>query len=262
MTDDHDAFRQAGRAEIRAQGEDPALRAATQAWMALSTRHRYSYHFEWLGRPVIQHPQDILAIQQLVWEIRPDLIVETGIARGGSLVLAASLLELVAACGGNPDAEVLGIDVALRAHNRRALEAHPLSRRIRLLEGSSTDPHVVAEVGRRAAGAGAVLVLLDSDHTHDHVLAELLAYAPLVSPGSYCVVFDTIVADLPEGSFPDRAWSRQSNPRSAVEAFLARAEGGEIRAADGAAARFVPDAEIDARLLISVAQGGFLRRTA
>ncbi len=258
--DDHREFARSCEAEVRAQGADPELRAATAEWMRLSQPHRYSYHFEWLGRPVIQHPQDILAIQQLIWQIQPDLVIETGVARGGSLVLSASLLELVAQCGGPPEARVLGIDIDIRPHNRAAIEAHPMARRIDLLQGSSTAPAIVDEVHRRAATADRVLVLLDSNHTHDHVLAELSAYAPLVSEGSYCVVFDTIIADMPDGTYPDRDWTRTANPRTAIKAFQARCEVDDVRDAAGQSARFEIDHHMEARLLITVAPGGFLRR--
>ena len=260
--DDHRQFLDTGAREIAAQGADPALAAATQAWMVQAEKHRYSYHFEWLGRPIIQHPQDIVAVQQLIWQVRPDLIVETGIARGGSLILSASLLELVALCGGPADAQVLGIDLEIRDHNRAAIEAHPMAHRIAMLEGSSTAPDIVAEVRRRAAAARRVLVFLDSNHTHDHVLAELEAYAPLVSPGSWCVVFDTVIATMPEGAYADRPWSRVANPLTAVQAFLARCAAGEVAAPDGAPLDFVQEREMEDRLLITVAAGGFLRRRA
>lgn len=248
--DDQSEFARTCIEEVRAQGRDPDLRAATAEWMRLSQPHHYSYHFEWLGRPVIQHPQDIVAIQQLIWQIRPDLVIETGVARGGSLILSASILELVALCGGPAGARVLGIDIDIRPHNRAAIEVHPLSRRIDLLQGSSTDPAIVAEVKKRAEGAGRVLVLLDSNHTHEHVLEELRAYAPLVTEGSYCVVFDTIIAEMPDDSYPDRPWTREANPRSAIAAYMA----------EPGVPHFEIDSDMDARLLVTVAPGGFLRR--
>ena len=248
--DDQSEFARTCIEEVRAQGCDPDLRAATAEWMRLSQPHHYSYHFEWLGRPVIQHPQDIVAIQHLIWQIRPDLVIETGVARGGSLILSASILELVALCGGPAGARVLGIDIDIRPHNRAAIEAHPLSRRIDLLQGSSTDAAIVTEVKKRAEGAGRVLVLLDSNHTHEHVLEELRAYAPLVTEGSYCVVFDTIIAEMPDDSYPDRPWTREANPRSAIAAYMA----------EPGVPHFEIDSDMDARLLVTVAPGGFLRR--
>ena len=241
-------FKEECAREIEAQGGDETLRQASRDWMNLANRARYSYHFEWLGRPVIQYPQDLVAMQELMWRIKPDLVIETGVAHGGSLVFFASMLELNAVCGGPADATVLGIDIEIRAHNRSFIEAHPLARRIRLIQGSSTNATVVAEARRATQDRRKVMVSLDSNHTHDHVLAELQAYAPLVSAGSYCMVFDTVIEHMPRDMFPDRAWGPGNNPMTAVKAFLERH------------AEFEIDQEMDAKLLISVAPGGFLRR--
>jgi cephalosporin hydroxylase len=216
--------------------------------MSESTQPRYSYNFSWLGRPIIQYPQDIVAMQELIWALKPDLIVETGIAHGGSLILWASLLELNAACGGPRDAHVIGVDIDIRAHNRAAIEAHPMFRRISMLEGSSVDESVVAQVRDAAAGRERVLVCLDSNHTHAHVLAELEAYAPLTSVGSYCVVFDTVIEELPAGMYPDRPWGPGDNPKTAVDAYLRSHPEFEV------------DHQMDDKLLVSVAPGGYLKR--
>jgi cephalosporin hydroxylase len=190
----------------------------------------------------------MVAMQELVWAVQPDLIVETGIAHGGSLIMYASLLELNAACGGPPDARVVGVDIDIRAHNRAAIEAHPMHRRITMIEGSSVDPAVVAQVGDAAAGRQRVLICLDSNHTHDHVLAELQAYAPMASVGSYCVVFDTVIEGLPAGMFPDRPWDPGNNPRTAVHEYLK------------AHPEFEADRRVEDKLMISAAQGGYLKR--
>jgi len=221
---------------------DAAIQALSVAWMAEVARRRYTYNFAWLGRPVIQFPQDLLAVQELIWQIRPDLIVETGIAHGGSLIYSASLLELL---GG--DRIVVGVDVDIRAHNRREIERHPLARRIRLIEGSSTDPSTRASVAEHARGRRAVMVILDSDHTHGHVLRELELYAPLVTRGSYLVVFDTLIEDLPDELFAGRAWGKGNNPKTAVWAYLKQTT------------RFEIDARIPAKLLLTCAPDGFLR---
>ena len=221
---------------------DDKLQALSRAWLEEVTRHRYTYNFSWLGRPVIQLPQDLLAVQELIWQARPDLVVETGIAHGGSLIHSASVLELL---GG--DRLVVGVDVDIRAHNRRAIEAHPLSRRIRLLEGSSTDERVAAAVSEHARGRSSVLVILDSDHTHAHVRRELDLYAPLVTRGSYLVVFDTLIEDLPEELFAGRRWGKGNNPKTAVWEFLKTT------------GRFEIDARIPARLLLTCAPDGYLR---
>lgn len=231
-----------------------------RAFTRSSIAARYSYNFRWLGRPIIQYPQDILAMQELVWVTRPDLIVETGIAHGGSLILSASLLALLdyadAVADGdvldprNPKRRVLGIDVDIRPHNREAILAHPMAPRIDMLQGSSTAPDIVDAVKRAAGNHERVMVCLDSNHTHEHVLAELRAYAPLVTPGNYCVVFDTVIEDLPPGSYDDRPWDVGDNPKTAVAAFLREHPD------------FVVDEDVEAALLVTVAPGGYLRRTA
>jgi cephalosporin hydroxylase len=228
---------------IAEMAADPAVARAANELLVRSARYRYSYNFTWLGRPIIQYPQDIVALQEIVWSVRPDLIVETGIAHGGSLVLSASLLELAGGPG-----EVVGVDIEIRPHNREAIEAHPLGRRIHMIEGSSVDPAVVEQVRARAAGRERVMVLLDSNHTHEHVREELRLYSPLVTPGSYLVVYDTVIEDMPADAFPDRPWGRGDNPATAVRDFLAGADS------------FVLDEEIDGKLLLTVAPGGYLRR--
>jgi cephalosporin hydroxylase len=233
---------------ITANGADQPLQAAAHGFMTASIAAKYSYNFSWLGRPIIQYPQDIVAMQELIWSLQPDLIVETGIAHGGSLIFSASMLELNAACGGPKDARVVGVDIDIRAHNRATIEAHPMMRRITMIEGSSVAPEVIATIKAHAAGRKTVLVCLDSNHTHDHVLAELEAYAPMTTVGSYCVVFDTIVEDLPAGTGPDRPWCHGNNPKTAVRTYLERH------------LEFAVDTSIDNKLLISVAPGGYLKR--
>lgn len=237
-----DEFEREKRKSIRELGADAELEELTQRWFLASCRHRYSYHFTWLGRPIIQYPQDIVAMQELIWEVRPDAIVETGIAHGGSLVLYASMLELI---GG--DRFVLGIDIDIRAHNRAAIEAHPLSHRIRMIEGSSIDAATVEQVREIVRGRQRIMVVLDSNHTHDHVLRELQLYSELVKKGSYVVVFDTVVERMPKAAFMDRPWGPEDNPYTAVQEFLRDTD------------RFEVDQSMDDKLLISVAPGGYLR---
>ena len=218
----------------------------------------YSYNFFWLGRPIIQYPQDMVALQELIWQIKPDLIIETGIAHGGSLIMSSSMLSLLDYCDAieqgtmldpkAPRRRVLGLDIDIRAHNRAAIEAHPMANRIDMIEGSSIDPAIIAQVQAIARGYERVLVCLDSNHTHEHVLAELEAYAPLVSAGSYCVVFDTIVEDMPAEMFPDRPWGPGDNPKTAVWEYLKTHSEFEI------------DKQMDHKLLISVAPDGYLKR--
>jgi len=189
-------------------------------------------------------------MQELIWSTQPDLIIETGIAHGGSLIFYASMLELNAACGGPQDAGVLGVDIEIRAHNRAAIEAHAMSKRISMVQGSSIAPEIIEQVQANAAGKQRVLVCLDSNHTHAHVLAELKAYAPLTSVGSYCVVFDTVIEDMPDEMFPDRPWGPGNNPKTAVREYLKSHPEFEI------------DRQIDHKLLISVAPDGYLKRVA
>ncbi|MGR8979426.1 MAG: cephalosporin hydroxylase family protein [Gammaproteobacteria bacterium] len=234
--------------EIRLQGSDSELEKRSSAWINKANAFKYSYHFEWLGRPIIQYPQDIIAMQEIIWSVKPDLIIETGIAHGGSLIFSASLLELNAACGGPVDAEVLGLDIDIRAHNRAAIESHPMAKRISMIEGSSIDDDIIRQVHHRAVNKHRILVCLDSNHTHDHVLAELKAYAHLVSVGSYCVVFDTIIEDMPETMFTDRPWGPGNNPKTAVREYLKTHPEFEI------------DKSIQNKLLITVAPDGYLKR--
>ncbi len=253
--DDHAEFVRERQQRIASYGEDASLQRAAEVFAEESIRARYSYNFEWLGLPIIQYPQDVQALQEIIWRTRPDCIIETGVARGGSLVFHASMLELL---GG--DGIVVGIDIDIRQHNRKRIVEHPLARRIRLIDGSSIEPATVAAVRAIAGQHERIMVCLDSNHTHAHVLKELECHAPLVSPGCYCVVFDTIIELMPRGFFADRPWDRGNNPSTAVEAFLGQLTLRPMQAADGGPLRFEPDAGIDRQLLVSAARGGYLRR--
>lgn len=238
---------------------DDTLVAEAGAFLRASSAALYPYNFFWLGRPIIQYPQDIVATQELIWQVKPDLIIETGIAHGGSLILSASILALIeyaeAVESGKPldpskpRRRVLGVDIDIRSHNRAAVEAHPLRHRIDMIQGSSADRKVIESVRARASSFNRVMVLLDSNHTHEHVLAELEAYAPLTSVGSYCVVYDTVIEDMPEGHYPDRPWGKGNNPKTAVREYLKHHDEFEI------------DKLMDTKLLITVAPDGFLKRT-
>lgn len=258
MRDDRAEFALRGAHQAAQQASDPRVVAATREWMAATQPHQYSHHFSWLGLPVIQYPPDIVAVQELIWAVKPDLVIETGIARGGSLLLSASMLALLELAEARetgsvvdpaaPKRRVLGVDVDIRSHNREAIENHPLADRIVMLQGSSVDPGIVEQAHTIARSHERIMVMLDSNHTHEHVLAELEAYAPLVTDGSYCIVFDTIIEHAPEGTYPDRAWGPGDNPMTAVESFLA------------SNVDFTVDASIDQRLLISVGPQGYLVR--
>ena len=221
---------------------DEEVRRLARELFLKSVAYRYSYNFVWLGRPVIQYPEDLMAMQELIWRVRPDLIIETGVAHGGSLVFYASLLDML---GG--DGRVLGIDVEIRPHNRAAIESHPMFRRITMIEGSSVDEGVAARVRGLAKDSKTVMLVLDSNHTHEHVLRELRLYTGLVTRGSYAVVFDTVIEDMPEHSFPSRPWDKGNNPKTAVHEFL--------RTTD----RFEIDREVQNKLLLTVAPDGYLK---
>ena len=241
------SFEKEVKDRVAAIGKDEKLKSSAQAFMDASFAPKYSYNFSWLGRPIIQYPQDMVAMQEIIWEVQPDLIIETGIAHGGSLIFYAAMLELVAACTGH-QGEVLGIDIDIRPHNRKAIEEHPMFRRISMIEGSSTDPQHVAQIAEKARGKQRVLVCLDSNHTHEHVLAELQAYAPMTTVGSYCVVFDTIVEDLPAEMSADRPWGPGDNPKTAVFEYIKSHPEFEI------------DRDIQNKVLITVAPEGYLKR--
>ena len=186
----------------------------TNLWIKLGAEYRVMYEPTWLGRPIIQFPTDIVAIQELLWQTKPDVVIETGVAHGGSLVLSASILELIG------KGKVVGVDIEIRPHNRTAIEAHPLKRRIELIEGSSIAPATVAAVREAAAGARSVVVFLDSKHTEAHVFRELELYGPLVTPGSYLVAHDGAQAwvwDIPRAK---PGW-KDDHPLNAIHKYLA-----------------------------------------
>ena len=234
------------------------LKSAASNFMLESMRAKYSYNYKWLGRPIIQYPQDMVAMQEIIWQVRPDLIIETGIAHGGSLIFNASLLANLDMCEAieqnrnfNPSESarrVLGIDLDIRAHNLAAINSHPMSTRIKMIEGSSTDPSTIAEVLAFSTSFSKIMVCLDSNHTHSHVLDELNAYASLTSVGSYCVIFDTVIEELPKDVFPDRPWGPGDNPKKAVHEFLRTTKSFEI------------DNTVHDKLGITVARDGYLKR--
>lgn len=253
-----DQFEHERRARVTSYSTDAEFQQQSSAWLRESMRRMYVYNFDWLGRPIIQCPQDMVSMQELIWRVKPDLIIETGIAHGGSLIFSATMLALLDMCDAIEAGEkldpkisrrrVLGIDIDIRAHNRAALEAHPMASRIQMIQGSSIAPEIIRQVHAVAANYGCVLVCLDSNHTHEHVLAELEAYAPLTSVGSYCVVFDTFIEDMPADMFPDRPWSPGDNPKTAVWEYLKSHPEFEI------------DKSIQNKLLITVAPDGYLKR--
>jgi cephalosporin hydroxylase len=229
---------------------NPDLWQKAHNLMFADDMRRYVYHFEWMGRPIIQYPQDIVQFQEIVWQTKPDLIIETGIAHGGSLILSASMLALLDISPPQKKRMVLGVDIDIRKHNREAIEAHPFANKIKMLEGSSIDENLVKEVRDFAKNFQSIMICLDSNHTHDHVLNELELYAPLTSLGNYCIVWDTVVEDIPEGSIHDRPWGKGNNPKTAVWEYLKTHKEFEI------------DKDIKNKLLITAAPDGYLRRVS
>ena len=241
-----------------AYAKDDPFKALSRQWLQQSMDKKYVYNYDWLGRPIIQYPQDMVAIQELVWTVRPDLIIETGIAHGGSLILSASMLAMLDMCDAiesgvsidprRSERKVIGVDIDIRPHNRAAIEAHPMASRIQMIQGSSIAKDTVDQVHAAAQSYKNVMVFLDSMHTHDHVLGELDAYAPLVSSSSYCVVFDTFVEDMPPQFFADRPWDVGNNPKTATRQWLKQH------------AEFSVDHDMESRLMVTVAPQGFLKR--
>jgi cephalosporin hydroxylase len=221
------------------------------------------YNFVWMGRPIIQLPTDIVTFQEIVWDVKPDLIIETGIAHGGSIILSASLLAMIDYCEAieqgktldpqKPARRVVAVDIDIRQHNRDAIEAHPLANRIDMIQGSSVSDETIKQVQGIAKNYKKVLVCLDSMHTHDHVLKELQLYGPLVSKGSYCLAFDTIIEDLPNDMFPDRPWEHGDNSKTAVLAFLDGLKGNNDL-------QFEVDQSIENKMLVSAMPHGVLKR--
>lgn len=240
--DPSELFELEKRKRISQYSEDLDWCKQSRLWMHRAFENKYMYNFTWMGRPIIQSPIDMVAMQELIWAVRPQVIIETGVAHGGSLVFYASLLELLG------EGEVVGVDIDIRAHNRKALEEHPMSKRLCLIEGSSIDPEVVDQVRARLAGKQRVMVVLDSNHSEQHVLAELDAYAKFVTKDSYLVVFDSIVEDLPKGFFTDRPWDVGNNPKTAVRKWLPENPD------------FMVDSEFERKLLLTVCSEGFLKR--
>lgn len=240
--DDRIKFQKNRKININEIGKDYDLIKKSQDWFLKSSDKSYSYNFDWLGLPIIQFPQDIVAMQEIIWSTKPDLIIETGVARGGSLILSASILHLL-----NGNGRVIGVDIDIRPHNREAIEGHPLSHRISLIQGSSIDQSVVDQVKQHIKPGDRVMVILDSNHTHEHVLKELQLYSPFVTKDCYLAVMDTVVEDMPDDYFPDRPWGKGDNPKTAVHAFLKETD------------RFEIDASIHNKLLITVAPDGYLK---
>tara|TARA_B110000467_G_C18112775_1_gene363446 strand:- start:14 stop:760 length:747 start_codon:yes stop_codon:yes gene_type:complete len=242
---ENEKFENHNKKIIKQMNKDVGFFKLSKKWLLQSLKHQYSYHFRWLGLPIIQYPQDIIATQEIIWNVKPDLIIETGIARGGSLIFSASILQIIG------KGSVLGIDIDIRKHNKIAIKKHPLSKRITMIEGSSIDEKVVNKVKTIAKTKKRVMVFLDSNHTYEHVLKELELYSSLVKKGSYIIVFDTIIDDIPNNwwgkHISTRPWNKKNNPKSAVKDFVLKNN------------RFKIDHTIDDKILLTVAPSGYLK---
>lgn len=244
---------------IAAIRESNHLATLSNKWICEVSAFKYIFNFDWLGRPIIQIGSDMVAVQEAIWKTKPDLIIETGIAHGGSLVYHASLLALLDLCEASANGtcvnpreskrHVLGIDIDIRSHNRQAIETHPLAGYMKMFEGSSIDADMIAKVHDFSKNYNRTMVVLDSNHTEAHVLSELEAFAPLVSPGCYCIVFDTAIEHMPNGFYNDKPWSKGNNPLTAIQKYLSNNPD------------FTIDDELDGKILIGNAPGGFLRRS-
>jgi cephalosporin hydroxylase len=238
-------FKEERLRDMTAMKQDKDLKDKSLAWMLQADKHKYIYNFTWMGRPIIKFPQDIIALQEVIWQVKPDLIIETGIAHGGSVIFSASMMHLLGNKG-----KVLAVDIDIRDHNRKEIEASPFSKYITMIQGSSTDPYILNQIKHFAKDYKNIMVCLDSNHTHEHVLAELQLYAPLVSVGSYIILPDTLIEFFPKGYYTDdRPWDVGDNPYTAMELFM---KGNK---------EFEKDETITDKLLITEAfGGGFLKR--
>jgi cephalosporin hydroxylase len=234
-------FEQKNNEFIKKMSKDIEFKKQSQKWLNTSIKYQYSYHFSWLGRPIIQYPQDMLALQEIIWKVKPDLIIETGIAHGGSLIFSASILELIG------KGHVLGIDIDIRKHNKEEIEKHPMFKRITMIKGSSVDKKIVNQIKKFVKDKKKIMIVLDSNHTHKHVLSELKIYSSFVKKGSYLVVFDTIIEDIPKKLIENRSWGMGNNPKTAISKFLEMND------------RFKLDKKIENKLLITAALGGYLK---
>ena len=263
-------FQEEVRFNIEKLSKDLVLKNLTKAWFDQSLENKYSYNFSSFSIPIIQYPQDMIAMQEIIWKVKPDIIIEAGIAHGGSLMMSAGMLAMIEYCEAleegvflnpsNPKRKVVGIDIDIRKHNREKIESHFLANRIVMLEGSSISDDIISKVHEYAKPHKSVLVILDSNHSHDHVLAELKAYAPLTSKGSYCVVYDTVIDDLPASQYPDRNWGPGDNPKTALYEYLNLLDEKLIQGVDGLPLSFDIDEDLEAKLQITVAPSGYLKR--
>jgi cephalosporin hydroxylase len=244
VVDDRAAFEEKKRRQASALAQDQHLFADAIDMLHAVDKYDYSYLWSWMGVPIIQLPADIITTQEVIWATKPDVIIETGVARGGSVLFMASILELIG------KGKVIGVDIDIRAHNRDSIERHPMAKRVMLVEGPSNDPATLAKVRAGIPAGATAMVVLDSDHSRDHVLGELRTYGPLVTQGCYLVVADTVLGHLDFDQTPRnraKVCFRGNEPLSALKAYLKETD------------RFEIDPVVNGKLILSSSPGGYLR---
>ncbi len=232
------------KADIERMRTDEELRELSLKWMLHADKYKYTYNFSWMGRPIIKFPSDMVAQQEVMWRTRPDLVIETGIAHGGSVVFSASMQQMMQI----PNAEVVAVDIDIRKHNRELIEAHPMARHITMYEGDSTSDEMIAKVKRHLEGKKSVMVILDSSHTEEHVFRELERYGDFVTPGNYLILPDTFIEFFPKGYYANRPWDVGNNPYTAMRRFLEMQND------------FTIDREVGGKLMICEGIDGYLRK--
>ncbi len=242
--DDRKEFEAHKVQQCKALGADEATFQQAVDTVVELDKYDYAYLWSWLGLPIIQMPADVVVTQEVIWAAKPDVIVETGIARGGSMIFLASMMQLLGR------GKVVGVDIDIRAHNRSSIEAHPLSERVVLIEGPSTSVEVMDKVRAEIPAGAKVMVILDSDHSRDHVLDELRHYGPLVTAGQYLVVADTLLGRIRPDQTPKKrsaVWEPGNEPLTAARTYLTETD------------RFEVDEIVNGKLVISSSPGGYLK---
>ena len=243
-TDDREQYLENRKNKSFSLGLDKKIFQQSKDLIYNLDQYDYSYLWTWMGIPIIQLPADIMATQEVIWKTKPDIIIETGVARGGSVLFMASILEMM----GN--GQVIGVDIDIRKHNRESIEAHPMSKRVTLIEGGSVDDSILKQVRANIPDGARVMVVLDSDHSRDHVLEECRAYGPMVTKDCYMVVADTLVGHLDEKEAPQnrsQVWYKGNDPLTALQEYMLESD------------RFEIDLEINGKLVLSSSPGGYLR---
>ena len=232
--------------DIENMARDSQLKDLSLQWMIKADRYKYTYNFTWMGRPIIKYPNDMIVQQELMWTLKPDLIIETGVAHGGSIIFSASMMKMMGIKG-----SVIGIDIDIREHNLKEIEDHPMYDIIHLYEGDSTDSKIVQQVQQHVDKAKTVLVILDSLHSHQHVLKELNLYSKFVTKSSYIILPDTFIEFFPKGYYSkDRPWDVGNNPYTAMHEFLKNNSS------------FMIDKKLSSKAVISETIDGYLKRVS